>query len=214
MYLVIYIFLWSLIYSELSLYYTTNLINSKENQSILTFNTVSLIHALFCIFMFGSQILFIDTSKWDNQFTTFQTHIAYVSMSYFIYDMIFNKLSSVFILHHLASILTYHITIKYNCFSSLVCYIGFLGELSNPFQILWYVSSKTHNKELENKMFPIFSFMFIFIRGIVIPLLLIDFYWFLLYDSIIPIQPKLIVFLCSLLGSIGSLYWIKKIIYK
>lgn len=179
-------------------------------------NIVSFIHAISTILGTG---YYIYNNQWTNDsFNESQTRLIYFSASYFIYDsirMIFKKMDIMFLLHHILILFVYYITLSNDIGCKFIMYTIFYGEITNPLQISWHLSRVLKYNKINNYIFPLFSFNFTIIRLIILPYyhynifkdMYVNYYFTNYYSTIILI-------LCSIIGNIGSLVWVKGIIKK
>lgn len=181
----------------------------------LSSSFVSFIHAILTI-LYSGYIIQYDMLESDvNTFNTNQLILIKISAGYFVYDilfMLFDKISAMFLFHHMLILGVYYLTTSYNLGSSLITYTIFWGEITNPLQITWYVSKYLKHRRLEKYMFPVFSFNFILIRMFVIPY----YHYILLYNSILELTKYYEFLLLSLvfIGDLASLVWINTIFKK
>ena len=198
-----YIFNWCL-YSLLFYIYFPK----TNNSLIIISNLVSFTHAVFTILTTLYIILNQDLTL-DN-FDTEKTLIIHISASYFIYDCLFmliSKFSLMFFLHHLLILAVYYITLTNNYGVKLIIYTLFWGEITNPLQISWFLSKYFKYEQIENYIFPVFSFNFILVRCIIMP-----YTHFILIKQMSYTNYSLI--LLSIFGNIGGLIWVKNMIQK
>ena len=181
----------------------------------LSSSFVSFIHAILTI-LYSGYIIQYDMLESDvNTFNTNQLILIKISAGYFVYDilfMLFDKISAMFLFHHMLILGVYYLTTSYNLGSSLITYTIFWGEITNPLQITWYVSKYLKHRRLEKYMFPVFSFNFILIRMFVIPY----YHYILLYNRILELTTYYEFLLLSLvfIGDLASLVWINTIFKK
>jgi hypothetical protein len=179
-------------------------------------NLVSLTHALGTIG--GSAYILYNNPSINNFDGLDKNSLALItfSSSYFIYDLIimmFTNINILFILHHLLILMVYYITITYNYSAKFVILSIFWGEITNPLQITWRLSNKLNYKKLENFVFPVFSFNFIIVRTIVVPLMQ---YSMLstMFENKDYYYPTIGLSILSILGNIGGILWTKQIYNK
>ena len=181
----------------------------------LSSSFVSLIHAILTI-LYSGYIIQYDMLESDvHTFNVHQLNLVKISAGYFVYDILFilfNKISAMFLFHHILILGVYYLTTSYNIGASLITYTIFWGEITNPLQITWYVSKYLKHHRLEKYMFPVFSFNFILIRMFVIPY----YHYILLYNSILELYTYYDFTLLSLvfIGDLASLVWINTIFKK
>lgn len=181
-------------------------------------NLVSLTHAILTVL--GSTY-FILYDNWETDNFNNKLWLIKLSASYFIYDSLFmiahnlvvnSRISIIFLLHHLIILGVYYITTTYDYGAKLVIYTIFWGELTNPLQITWVLSRYLKYKKLEAYIFPVFSFNFMIIRGIVLPYMNYTMIKTLMNNEYYYANCGISIF--SILGNIGGFIWINGIIRK
>ena len=196
-------------------------INNRYN-SIISSNIVSLTHALLTIA--GSSyivynLIYADTCNDtcnDTCDDSLSIKLINVSASYFIYDCLFmllSKFSLMFFAHHLIILGVYYIALTYDYGYKLVILSLFWGEITNPLQITWFLSRMLNYKKLEHYIFPIFSFNFIIIRTLILPLI-----HYTMISSLFKTRdnyyPTIGLSILIILGTLGGMLWTKKMIKK
>jgi len=201
----LYTLLWFLVYFNIN---KKNNLDTNYNSYIVAF-----IHATLSIFLNGLNYFCIDRfNDWDSSYNILSNQAICVSLGYFIYDLYHTTIKNynkIFTIHHLLSITTLLFSYNTQTCSKLVSTFLLYGEISNPLQIIWYLSDKFGYNTLEKMVFPIYSLLFISIRTIIIPYLIFDIikklyhnYYILIYCTFYTI------------GLIGSYKWTQKMIIK
>ena len=201
----LYTFLWFYLYFYLR----------KVNSFNINYNSyfVAFVHANISVLINGLNYYFIDRYKnWDSEYNIISNQAISISLGYFMYDLyhtIFTNFNKIYIIHHSLSIFTLLFSYRTQTCSKLVSTFLLFGELSNPLQIIWYLSDKLGYPKLEEIIFPIYSFLFVSIRTLIVPYLMLNIL-FEYYNN------YYIIFycLCYTLGLIGSFKWTKKIVKK
>lgn len=207
--------LWSMLYRIVKCRaITTQHLEWEAQHPQIISNTISFIHASLISILTGISIFISHDWNWNDEYTLYQKYIVYLSVGYFIYDLyhvIYKNPSSIFIMHHLVAIIGGYLSVTQNCLSKLLLYSLFLGEITNPCQIIWYISKKTKKTRVEQLIFPIYVFNFIVIRSIIIPYYMLQTLWYLSTSQQINIY-IIIIFSCASMAILGSMIWIKKLI--
>jgi hypothetical protein len=207
--MLIYILHWGLYLSILN-YCLPIETNSKVK---ISSNLVSLTHALGTIG--GSAYILYNINNFDglnNEILALMTFSA----SYFTYDCLFmlvNNFSLIFFIHHLLILGVYYIALTYDYGAKLILFTIFWGEITNPLQITWFLSRELNYKKLEHYIFPVFSFNFIIIRTLILPII-----HYTMISSLFETKnyyyPTLGLTALSILGNLGGMLWTKKMIKK
>ena len=183
---------------------------------VISNNLVSLTHALGTIA--GSAYILYNNPSINNFDGLDKNSLALLtfSSSYFIYDfimMMFTNINILFILHHILILCVYYIALKYNYSAKLVILSILWGEITNPLQIIWRLSTNLNYKKIENVIFPLFSSSFIVVRTIVVPLMQ---YSMLstMFENNDYFVPNLGLSILSIFGNIGGILWTKQIVNK
>jgi hypothetical protein len=209
--------LYSLIWT--CLYYTINKKMTipekyieKTGRFFLISNYISFIHATIISIFTGLTIL--NNYDWEicSPLTMWQYHIVSLSFGYFSYDLyhrIFTKPDLMFALHHIVSLICLYCVLTTELYGRFIVTALFLGEVTNPFQTIWYISKKTGLCKLEKFVFPIFFFSFTLIRCIIGPYIILNWGYKMIMNGC-PVYYSLIISSGILLGSLGSVFWISK----
>ena len=119
--------------------------------------------------------------------------------------------SNIFVIHHLLVISAYLTSLTYDYGSKLVFLTIFIGEITNPLQISWFLSKYLKYDKIKEFVFPIFACVFLIFRTIVFPLFFIKMYY-QMYNDNIQVIPYFSLFILNLLGIFGSFIWCQKLI--
>jgi len=202
-----------LLYTFLWLYLYT--IIKKNNKYDKNYNSyfISFVHANLSILCNGLNYYYIESYKdWDSEYNFLSNHAICLSLGYFSYDLyhtMFTNYNKMFTMHHLLCIFTLLISYRTQTCSKLVSTFLLLGEISNPSQIIWYLSYKHGYNKVEKIIFPIYSLFFVSIRTLIIPYLMLNISFRLYRNYFI-----LLYCMCYSLGLIGSFKWTKQIVIK
>lgn len=182
--------------------------------SVISSKIISLTHAITTIV--GTLYILLN-ENWDyDNFDVSKLWVIQFSTSYFIYDclfMIIHSFSIMFFLHHILILIVYVVLLYYDYGVKLLMYTIFWGEITNPLQISWFLSKYLKYKKIEELLFPIFSFNFILIRSIILPYIHYNLIQ-TLFRTNEHYYINTIISILSILGNVGSLIWVKNIIYK
>lgn len=147
---------------------------------------------------------------WNDVNTSLQNKIAMWSLGYFVFDtlnVMIRDFSWEFLFHHVCSI-GYWLSCYYlNRGGYYGMLAGFVGEITNPVQIIWTFAKKNQLTKLYNFLSPIFTFYFITIRCLVIPVLTVIMNYHMWYHSTAPVYWKCGWITSSWLMNFGSWMW-------
>src|SRR3989338_601994 len=118
--------------------------------------------------------------RYSDPITPWEAFVIKFSMAYFTVDLFYVVIceqSFIFILHHLASIITWRHLLQIERYGPLAMIGFFLGEISNPFYILWFLSKKYRTDDLSKVFFRIYMIIFIPLRLVLIPLISMSVFW-------------------------------------
>jgi hypothetical protein len=211
--MIIYLFFWPLLYNIFNRYISNKYINNIDLDPIVS-NLVSFIHASTTCFLSCLLLLTQDQWRWDDGFTPIQKQIITFSQSYFIYDLIYMFMysySSTFVLHHIFVLLAYYISLTYNYGSKSVFCTIFIGEITNPLQITYFISKYLKLEKINAYFLPIFSFNFLIFRNIIFPISFCVMYYQMINDNFQPV-PYFSLMILHLAGIFGGILWSKKLI--
>ena len=148
---------------------------SHSDRIVVTSRMGSLTHALITCLAGLHWLLQTDWSfRYSDPITPWESLVIKCSMAYFTVDLFYVLIcepSLIFILHHLASIITWRHLLHIGRYGPLAMFGFFLGEVSNPFYILWFLAKKYRTDELSKVLFMIYMSIFIPLRLVLIPLL-------------------------------------------
>ena len=200
-----YAFLWYLCFLSIDKY--TN-ISIKNKLYIVAF-----LHACVCILVnLASYCIYDRYQDWDENFNPITYHSIALSLGYFIYDVpqtILYDYDINVIYHHLLLILSLVIIYHSEQCSKIVIIFIFLGELSNPFHIIWYLSREYKYSTLEQTFFPLFAISFITLRTLIAPGLMI----YILYNYYQNLYIRFLAIIYTF-GLSSSVPWCRKLLVK
>jgi hypothetical protein len=168
-------------------------------------------HALLSLF--GSAYIYWMV-KQEDIINTYLYHILVAtSISHYMTDMIivgFIKPQYIYLAHHIAAtilIIIYYIYV--NTSPIIYSYSMIIAEITNPFQLafIYLIESKQTDKKRFFCVNTIFTFMFTFVRTLIIPFVYLDlqrtaYQNFKLYGTY-----AIIFEICILSGMIGGIIW-------
>jgi hypothetical protein len=172
---------------------------------------LSTTHALFSLF--GSTYIFWMINE-ENIIHTYLYHIMVaVSISYYMTDMIivgFTRPEYIYVAHHIASIIiiiTYYI--YSDTFPITYSYSMIIAEITNPFQLAftYLIESKQTNKKRYFCVNTIFTFIFTFVRTLIIPFVYLDLNRIVYQNFKLSNNYATIFEVCIISGIIGSFIW-------
>ena len=211
--MIIYLIFWTLLYNIFNRFISNKYIHNINLDPIIS-NLVSFVHAFITCFLSSILLLTQNQWNWDDGFTPIQKQIITFSQSYFIYDIIYMLMysySSTFILHHICVLLAYYISLTYNYGSKLVFCTIFIGEITNPLQISYFISKYLKLDKINDYFLPVFSFNFLIFRNIVFPTTFFVMYYQMLNDNFQAV-PYFSLMILHLSGISGGIVWSKKLI--
>lgn len=141
-----------------------------ERRRALAGKTLSMTHALGAVAV--SSYLLWRGPHWNIVSTVPQMALSRFSLGYFacdtLYMLLFDR-DPLFLLHHAAGIGLNALNV-FSGFGGYYVTLGlFLGELSNPLQIVWTAAREYRYKRAYIKMTPYFTYFFLGLRVGVIP---------------------------------------------
>ena len=177
----------------------------QNTKLIKTYNLYnSLTHGILTSICAYIDICCIIINKSNLIDTNYLINWHYFSLFYFLYDThwcIYYK-SYLYLVHHIVCIFILIYSFYLQQYGNLISITFFFGEISGPlFNIVKILEKYNYKTQL---VFIIFASIFIFIRFIITPLVLI--YLFIFLDNI---RDKYIFLLCGILLLIGSISWVK-----
>lgn len=172
---------------------------------------LSMTHALMSLF--GSMYLLALYEKSEIYDTYLYHIIVAVSLSHYMTDFLivaYYHVQFMFIVHHLVSVIMIttfyiggHLATDTYPFSMLFM------EITNPFQIIFSYLSST--KQTHKKRFfvvsTIFTFMFTFVRCLILPFIYRDIQRAIYDDVRVEGMHAVLCEVCGITGAIGSLMW-------
>lgn len=172
---------------------------------------LSMTHAL--ISLFGSLYLLSQYDKTEIYNTYLYHIIIAVSLSHYTTDMLivaYYHVQVMFIIHHIVSIImitTFYVGGQLS--TDTYPFSMVFMEITNPFQIIFSYLSSTH--QTHKKRFfvisTIFTFMFTFVRCLLLPFIYLDVQKSIYKDVKVNGFHAVLCEICGITGSLGSLIW-------
>lgn len=189
-------------------------VNHKTLVNIST-SVCGLIHGVVTTLLSLRIILEHPPFCFDHKMTVQMEHLILFSLSYFLVDLcvsisnIFNGgCKMTFFVHHLCSILIYIIILGWVPQSGMVVvYCVFLAECTNPLYNVCNIANAVQCKILSSIVEPIFTYLFRFVRCLLLPCLYIS---ILNWDGYIRmyIVYKLLLIVPGTVILIGGVVWV------
>jgi hypothetical protein len=172
---------------------------------------LSATHAILSLF--GSTYMFWMIEKNDIVSTYLYHIMVAVSISHYMTDMIivgFTKPQYIYVAHHIAAtilIITYYIYA--NMSPITYSYSMIIAEITNPFQLafIYLNESKLTNKKRYFCVNTIFTFIFTFVRTLIIPFIYLDLKRIAYNDFKLSYYYATVFEVCIVSGMIGGLMW-------
>ena len=184
----------------------------KKHKNISFTYTISTLNGL--IFALYS-IKNIFRRDLDN-LTNMDKEIINMMKAYYLYDslkMIIRKQYNInYLVHHCISYMSCNLTVKYNMKKDFT-YGLFLGEITNPLLNFMFLSKKFNFIKTNKLLIKLFSYSFVPIRCVVMPIWLYYFNKRINKKELTGLEKNIITSII-ILFNLGNFMWAKKLIYK
>lgn len=189
----------------------------KKNRLLISSRTCTMGHALSSLYL-SSRVLFGTDPMWTINNTPAQNHMLANSIGYFIYDFIYInscEFSWIFNAHHLITLTCIGTQYYFNITGYQGAQLIFLGEITNPIQIIWDVtrihrSNSAICQYIYDELTPLHVYFFLLIRGLVLPVASLYHNYIWITSPIDQRLAKLWLILTLLLNG-ASCWWIRMI---
>lgn len=139
-----------------------------------------------------------------------------LSSGYFVYDiyyMLRYHYSTMFIVHHLATLSVWYLCLVYQCGWELILYTLFLGEYTNVIRIAWLLAKEFQVKGWTEWLDLGFKYNFLLARCVLAPVHLV-YHLPTMVSLPMPWPFRLILVSAALTLLLGSWVWAKRVVHS
>ena len=200
--------LWIVPYYLLHNYLIPSWCNTKRPGQLAS-HLISLTHATFVTV---ASALMLSTHP---NLITFSNLIV-LSSSYFLYDicyMLCYSPSRMYLIHHLATLAVWYLSLAYQCGENLILFSVLLGEYTNVIRIPWRIAKENGYTNLARRLETIFRYNFLIARCILAPIHVI-FHIPTIFNLPMPLAGRLTIMLSAGTLLVGSVIWSSRLIHK